>query len=54
MAVGIIGLIPGRESLRLQGIGVGILHLAVFAGLLPILVLFLSEVKRRYISPHFR
>ena len=54
VVIGLMGLIPGRGTVRLQAFGIATLFLLVFAVLLLIVVLFLTRVRRRYISPQFR
>lgn len=50
-AVGLIGLVSGARTTRLQAIGTCVLLLIVFLGLSVMTIAFLRRVKLRYISP---
>ena len=52
--IGLIGVVSGAGTTRLQAIGTCVLFLIVFSGLLVMVATFLRRVKHRYISPPFR
>ena len=53
-AIGLVGLVSGASTTRLQAIGTCVLFLIVFSGLSVMVMAFLRRVKHRYISPQFR